>query len=122
MIRHSSLRMNSRDHEELRLTGKTVSLEAVSLRFRLKNKVISGDTVPLCYAMVVSGKVASRAIDRNRLKRRGRAILQKLKPRLLQGSMGAFFFKKPALAKSFALLESDMTQLLVKAGLLAPLC
>lgn len=68
--------------------------------------------------LVVSTKVAKHAVDRNRIKRRLRAILGPLADRLKGGADIAFIAKKEAIGAPFAEMESGVEKLLLKAGVL----
>ncbi len=87
--------------------GRTVRGEHIELKYAPFPGRIS-------YAMVVSAKVAPNAADRNRLRRRGRAILQKLQKTIETGWGIAIFFKKGAPALSFSELRAEIHSLLSK--------
>ena len=70
------------------------------------------------FTFVVSGKAAPRAVDRNLLKRRGRAILRTLLPVLSPGYLCAFFFKKEAVGQPYRVLSAEIRELLTKARIL----
>lgn len=70
------------------------------------------------FSFVVSRKAAPTAARRNLLKRRGRAIVRVLLPRIVPGSMVAIFFKKEALAASFRELSIDFESVLGRLHLL----
>ncbi|MES2953258.1 MAG: ribonuclease P protein component [Patescibacteria group bacterium] len=91
------------------LAGRTVRGEHLELKYAPFPGRIS-------YAMVVSAKVAPSAADRNRLRRRGRAILQKLQKTVEPGWGIALFFKKGAPKLSFAELEVEIRSLLLKTS------
>ncbi len=63
-------------------------------------------------AFVVSSSVMKRAVDRNRTKRRARAIVARVYKKLPQGRVFIFFLSTRARAASFADLESDILNLL----------
>lgn len=63
------------------------------------------------FACVVSKKVASKAVERNLIKRRSRAALQKHLTGTAPGSY-VFYAKKDAAGASFASVEKDIKNLL----------
>ncbi len=73
---------------------------------------------PFSYTCVVSKKVAAHAVDRNRIKRRGRAILKQFEKSLIPGCMCALFFKKEASAGSYQDMKAEISGLLEKARLI----
>lgn len=64
-------------------------------------------------AVVVSKKVAARAVDRNKIKRRTYNILRSVLPSLPTGTL-LIFVKKEAVAKSFQELEREISSLSLK--------
>ncbi len=70
------------------------------------------------FSFVVSKKVARLAVSRNVLKRRGRSVIQKIKERIQNHCVGAFFFKKGAEKLSFKELEEEVVFLLSKSNIL----
>lgn len=66
---------------------------------------------------VVSTKVAKHAVDRNRIKRRLRAIVGKVIGELRGGNDVAIIAKKDAVGASFAEMEAATLRLLEKSGL-----
>lgn len=81
-------------------------------------KVAKTDALKQKFSVVVSKKVASHAVDRNKIRRRAYRVLQKLLPRLTSGIQGVFMAKNGAGTKTFSDLEQDMTVLLIKIGIL----
>lgn len=65
---------------------------------------------------VVSAKELPRAVDRNRLKRQGRAWARSIVTTLPQGWIGAFYMKRAAREASFATLCLELTRLVTGAG------
>ena len=70
------------------------------------------------FALVVSRKVAIRAVDRNRLKRRGRAIVQELLPQLKDNYACLLFFKKPATALTYQELKNTIREIFARASII----
>ena len=73
---------------------------------------------PSAFSFVVSSKVARKATERNRLKRRGYAIIQKQFECIKPNHNCVFFFKKHAAELSFKDVEQEITTLLIKAKIL----
>ncbi len=92
--------------------GKTHHSPHLSLKIYIASEEI------LAISFVVSKKIAKKAVTRNLLKRRGRAILQKAVVHIHKPHIGAFFFKKGAEKLSFHELEEEITQLLKKARII----
>jgi ribonuclease P protein component len=80
-------------------------------------------TIPkLCpkssFAFIVSAGMIKKAVARNKLKRRARAIIFKTLSSLKEGHCVVFIFKKGSQNLSFKEMESEMVGLLRKAKLL----
>ena len=73
------------------------------------------DTDSPIYAFVVPKKITSKAVHRNRLKRRGYSIIRSLP---FSGGLGIFFYKKNGTEASFKEIKNDINILLKKAKLL----
>jgi ribonuclease P protein component len=67
--------------------------------------------------VVVSKKVSLRAVDRNRIKRRGRAVLQSLTTGRPEPLALSFLAKREALKATFQEVEKDVRELFERAGL-----
>ena len=63
------------------------------------------------YAFVVSKKIAKKAVDRNKLRRRGYSVLNNYK---LKDYLGVFFYKKEAQKASFIEIKEDVGNILNK--------
>jgi len=70
------------------------------------------------FAFVVSHKVAARAVDRNRLKRRARAIAQELLPMVKDNQACLLFFKKGAPDLSYQELKNIIQSILARASVI----
>jgi ribonuclease P protein component len=95
--------------------GKGVQSSVLQLRFVKDGRLGARRS----YTPVVSKKVSPLAVDRNRLKRRIRAILQKFEKRMPPGVMLAVFTKKGAGQRTFKELEAEIESLLTKAQLIS---
>jgi ribonuclease P protein component len=103
---------NRNDIKTLLAKGRSVFGNVVALKFRSNLMPISRFTV------VVGVKIDKRAVVRNRLKRRVRAIIQDLIGKVKPGWDVCFFPKKVAIDISFKGLEKEMILILKKARLL----
>lgn len=108
----SHQRLTRADFSLLQSGSRVVHSKHVTLRFTSRLDEIS------LFSFVVSGKVAPLAVDRNLLKRRGRAIVKGLLPQISSGYLCAFFFKKGAREQSYAALSQEITDLLGAAGII----
>lgn len=67
------------------------------------------------YAFVVPKKISKKAVDRNKLKRRGYGIIRSIP---LSGGLGVFLYKKEGVKVSFEEIKKDINILLKKAKLI----
>ena len=107
-----------RDFRAVYSRAKVVSTPCLSLHVR---RFPGRTRIPARFGFVISKKVAKRAHDRNRLKRRLREICRlELLPRLAPGApVDAFFVARaPVLALPFARLVAEVETLSRQAGLL----
>ena len=91
-------------------TSHTQSSPSVSLRFNLR-----GQKEPIkstIFSFIVSNKVAAKAVDRNKLKRRARGIVQELLPQIKDNYACLLFFKKEAKNLSYQELKKVIHDLL----------
>ncbi len=70
------------------------------------------------FAFIVGRKSLRRAVDRNRLRRRVRAVVTQEFSRLKRGQGGAFFLGAPLLNYSYPALKASILSLLREAGIL----
>ncbi len=70
------------------------------------------------FSFVVSAKVARKATERNRFKRKGYAVVRTYLKHIKPSHLYAFFFKKGASALSASDMEKEIVSLLVRAGAL----
>ena len=70
------------------------------------------------FGFVVSSKIAKSAVVRNKLKRRGRAIVSKFIPFIGEGNLALVFFNEGGMKLKFKDLESEMAGLFKRAGIL----
>ena len=70
------------------------------------------------FAFVVSHKVAARAVDRNRLKRRARAIVRDLLSKVKDNYACLLFFKKPAAKLSYQELKNVIQEIITRSNVI----
>ncbi|MBI2045940.1 MAG: ribonuclease P protein component [Parcubacteria group bacterium] len=90
---------------------KSVSSPLLSVLFSKKDEMF-----PSRFAFVVSKKVAAKATERNKLKRRGYAFLQRNKKTIKPSFVAAFLLKKGAEKLSPAGFHAEIETLLKKIG------
>ena len=93
--------------------GRTLGSRALGLR------LLATDDKPSRFAIVVPGKQVPLATRRQLLKRRVRAIIRPLTPRLRSGQNIAIFCGRETAGWSFARLEQELIGLLTQAKLLS---
>jgi len=91
--------------------GKNVYGQNMSLKYFAAPSKLS------TFAFIISAKKIRSAVFRNKLKRRGRAIVFKILPRLKEGHSILFFFKEKSYKMKFPELETEIKKLLQREGL-----
>ncbi len=69
------------------------------------------------FAVVISSKIAKQAVLRNKMKRRGRAVIKKILPFIKEGLLVILFFKKDSLGMKFKELEKEIMDLFKRINL-----
>jgi len=92
--------------------GKSIRGTGVSLRY------LVGSGQPSVFGLIVSLKTAKQAAVRNKLKRRGRAIVSNLLPNMKEGYLTLIFLEKDSPEMAFNDLENEITRLFKKARVL----
>lgn len=105
-------RINKELFTEIIKAGKSVSSDDLSLKIR----PIPADCS--AFAFVVSSRVAKKAVERNKLKRRVRHIIRKVLPEIKRGLGIIIFFKKGSEKLSFQELEKEILRIFKKGGIL----
>ncbi len=105
-------RLNREFIKKIIKQGKAVRGRGISLKYL----IVPGR--PSAFSFVVSGKSVKKAVDRNKLKRRGRAIVFKLFPRLKEGASGLIFFNKSSQNMNFPGLGKEIADLFKRADFL----
>lgn len=107
-------KINREIFDNLLKKGKNTHSPLLSLRYMpiLDNQPLSS------FSFVISGKIAKKATERNLFKRRGRHIIRKLKNKINNGFVGAFFAKSGSTKVSFSEIEKEIESLLAKSGIL----
>lgn len=103
------------DFENILKKGKNTHSPLLSLKYYF---VDDGFLPSSKFSFVISSKISKKATERNLFKRRGRHILRKLKDRLKNGFVGAFFAKKGANSVVFDSLEGEIVSLFKKSDIL----
>ena len=98
--------------KEILKRGKIFSGREISL------KTIFIPKEPSAFAVIVSSKTEKKAVKRNLLKRRGKAVIFKTLPFLKEGFLTLVFFKKESAEMKFSKLEEEIRILFLKAGIL----
>ena len=93
--------------------GRSFGFKNFSLRFCLR-----GDHKKSAFSFVVSSKEVKKAVWRNLIKRRGRAVVKKNSNRIKAGYLYAFFLKKSLVSKSFIEFETEIMDGLKEINLL----
>ncbi len=86
--------------------------------YNIALKYIADSGQSASFAFIVPAKIARSAVLRNKIKRRGRAIVFKLLSRINEGYSALIFFEKGSPEMKFSELEKEITKLLQKAGFL----
>ncbi len=94
--------------------GFSVYTPLLSLSFLPSPLITTGSR----FAIVVSAKALKMAVDRNKLKRRGRHAIYKNLNRIKNGFLCVFFCKKKMFSLPFKDFEETMLKLLSQANLL----
>jgi ribonuclease P protein component len=98
-------RINKKIFEEILKKGKIFSSDCLYIK-----------TLPISekhsiFAFVVSSKVAKKAVERNKLKRRARHIIKKMLPKIEKGLGVIIFFKKGVEKMTFSELEKEINDI-----------
>ena len=91
---------------------KTFSSENINL------KVVYNCSKDKAFAFVASLKVSKKAVERNKLKRRARAITYPLLKDIQPGLCAAVFFKPSIIGKKYAAIKDELTILYKKAKII----
>lgn len=101
-----------KDIKALFANSKSVFDVCIGLRYRKNTLNLSR------FAVVVGTKVSKKAVDRNKIRRRIRSVLQKRLIEIRPGFDVVFLVKKEVLSASFKEVEEQVERLLQKANLL----
>lgn len=103
--------------EKVLKKGKNINSRGISLKY------LSFSSQASAFAVVVSTKTVRKAVLRNKLKRRGRAVVVKLLPIIKEGFLVLLFFKKESAEMTFSELKTEIANLFKKAKIIpeAPL-
>jgi len=95
--------------------GRSLSHDGLSLRYRLVGPASGG---PSRFAFVVSGKKVKRAVDRNLIKRRARAIIRKHLTEIKPGFEAMIFLDDSFRTLAFTAAEEKLVSLLGRAKII----
>ena len=96
--------------------GKILKQGRILRGHNISLKYIADSNQPASFSFIIPAKIAKSAVLRNRLKRRGRAIVFQLLRRIKEGYSALIFFEKGSPKMKFSELENEITALLRKAG------
>jgi len=102
--------------EKILKEGKTVRGRNLFLKYSLN------PGKPASFAFIISSKTVKKAVLRNKLKRRGRAIIFNFLPEIKDGYSVLIFFEKGSVEMKFAELKQEIRSLFQKAGLIKGIC
>ena len=88
------------------------------LSLRINRRLPNEDDKPSKFAFIVSKKVAVRAVDRNKLKRRARAIVRELFGEIKDNFGCLLFFKKMATDLSYEELKKTIREIFIRARMI----
>ncbi len=98
-------RINKKTFEEILKKGKNFSSDCLYI------KMLPIPEKHSIFAFVVSSKVARKAVDRNKIKRRARHIIKKMLPKIEKGLGVIIFLKKGAEKMTFSELEKEINDI-----------
>jgi len=98
-------RINKKTFEEIFKKGKIFSSDYLYLKITPLSEKYS------VFSFVVPSKVAKKAVERNKLKRRARHIIKKMLPKIEKGLGVIIFFKKGAEKMTFSELEKEINDI-----------
>jgi len=81
-------------------------------------KITCGFSKNKTFAFIVSLKVSKSAVERNKIKRRARAITASLLKDIVDGVCVAVFFKPTIISKKYAEIKEEMINLYKKAKII----
>jgi len=105
-------RINKESFPDFIKKAKNVSSDNMYL------KTAHGFSKNKSFAFVVSLKVSKNAVDRNKIKRRARAITQSIFKEVLSGVSTAVFFKPTIKEKKYSEMKEEMIKLYKKAKII----
>jgi len=98
--------------DQIQKNGRNFRTPLFSLR------IMTNPGQPSAFAFVISAKKADKAVTRNLIKRRGRAIIAKNLAKIKEGYLCAIFFNQDVSTLSFIELEKKILDGLNEAHLL----
>jgi len=98
--------------------GVSVHGEYTTLRFYNENKIAEKNNSTAKFSVVVSKKIAKKAIDRNLLKRRAYFSLKKITQNIKKPIVCVLYMKKGSFEQSYKNIKSDIEETFKKSKLL----
>lgn len=105
-------RINKKLFPEFMKKAKTFSSDNFYL------KVSNGCSKEKAFAFIASLRVSKRAVERNKLKRRARAITHPLLKDIPHGTCAAVFFKPTIMGKKYSEIKNELLDLYKKAKII----
>lgn len=92
--------------------GKFVRGRSISLKYSVF------PIRPTSFGLIVSSKTGKKAVFRNRIKRKGWAVISKLLPKIKKDRLVLIFFGRGSAEMDFSEMEKEISRLFREAGLL----
>lgn len=99
------------DFKTIFKTGKTATGRFVFLKIKKTKEKNSR------FAVVAGLKTSKKAVERNKAKRRIKAVIGKIWPELTRGNDIVIIVKKEAITQKFSALKEDLIKTINRAGL-----
>jgi ribonuclease P protein component len=93
-------------------SGKIVRGRGLSLKYFIIPEK------PAAFTFVVSSRTVKSAVSRNKLKRRGRAVVFNFLPKVKKGCLALIFFEKGSVKMKFSEMKQEITCLFQKENLI----
>jgi ribonuclease P protein component len=106
-------RISRKEFNEFLKKSRSIYSENASLSVYQEKK----EVFPSRFAFVVSKKIAKKAVERNKIRRHGYAVIQKNIEYIKPNAICIFFFKKGSDNLTYEQKQSQIISLLQKAGI-----
>jgi ribonuclease P protein component len=104
--------LNKESIRKVLKNGKIVRGHGLSLKY----SIVPGQLV--AFAFIVSSKTAKSAVSRNKLKKRGRAVVFSFLPKVKKGCLALIFFEKGSIKMKFSEIKQEIIRLFQKENLI----